>query len=114
VTPSDNPPDPGHGGTTPEVTGSGSGGTGSGGTGSGGTGSGGTGSGGTGRGTIVNGDTWQGAPGATVTDAVAVWCPSQRGVAVAVNGTVVPRSRWDATVLNPGDRVEIVTAAAGG
>jgi sulfur carrier protein len=99
VTPSDNPPDPGHGGTTPEVTGSGSGGTGS---------------GGTGRGTIVNGDTWQGAPGATVTDAVASWCPSQRGVAVAVNGTVVPRSRWDATVLNPGDRVEIVTAAAGG
>ncbi len=99
MTPSDNPPDPGHGGTTPEVTGSGSGGTGS---------------GGTGRGTIVNGDTWQGAPGATVTDAVAVWCPSQRGVAVAVNGTVVPRSRWDATVLNPGDRVEIVTAAAGG
>ncbi len=99
MTPSDNPPDPGHGGTTPEVTGSGSGGTGS---------------GGTGRGTIVNGDTWQGAPGATVTDAVASWCPSQRGVAVAVNGTVVPRSRWDATVLNPGDRVEIVTAAAGG
>ena len=104
MTPSDNPPDPGHGGTTPEVTGSRSGGT----------GSGGTGSGGTGRGTIVNGDTWQGAPGATVTDAVASWCPSQRGVAVAVNGTVVPRSRWDATVLNPGDRVEIVTAAAGG
>lgn len=94
MTPSDNSPDPGHRGTAPEVTGSGSGGT--------------------GRGTIVNGDTWQGAPGATVTDAVAVWCPSQRGVAVAVNGTVVPRSRWDATVLNPGDRVEIVTAAAGG
>ncbi|MGC8463952.1 MAG: sulfur carrier protein ThiS [Acidimicrobiales bacterium] len=49
-----------------------------------------------------------------MTDAVTAWCPSRRGVAVAVNGTVVPRSQWDATVLNPGDRVEIVTAAAGG
>jgi sulfur carrier protein len=37
-----------------------------------------------------------------------------RGIAVAVNGEVVPRSAWDATDLRSGDRVEILTAAQGG
>jgi sulfur carrier protein len=38
----------------------------------------------------------------------------RRGVAVAVNGEVVPRSEWPASSLAAGARVEIVTAAAGG
>jgi sulfur carrier protein len=50
----------------------------------------------------------------TVADLVARWCPSPRGIAVARNGDVVPRSRWEGTVLADGDRIEIVTAAAGG
>ncbi|HEV3282259.1 MAG TPA: sulfur carrier protein ThiS [Acidimicrobiales bacterium] len=62
----------------------------------------------------VNGAPWEGPPGATVDQLVAVWCVSPRGVAVALNGEVVPRSRWELTRLSPGDRVEIVTAAAGG
>ena len=37
-----------------------------------------------------------------------------RGIAVAVNGEVVPRSAWEATGLQPGDRVEVLTAAQGG
>ncbi len=37
-----------------------------------------------------------------------------RGIAVALNGEVVPRSAWDATGLRPGDRVEVLTAAQGG
>jgi sulfur carrier protein len=37
-----------------------------------------------------------------------------KGIAVAVNGEVVPRSAWDATDLQPGDRVEVLTAAQGG
>jgi sulfur carrier protein len=37
-----------------------------------------------------------------------------RGIAVAVNGEVVPRSAWDDTGLEPGDRVEVLTAAQGG
>ena len=37
-----------------------------------------------------------------------------RGIAIAVNGEVVPRSAWDATGLHPGDRVEVLTAAQGG
>jgi sulfur carrier protein len=39
---------------------------------------------------------------------------SGRGVAVAVNGEVVPRSAWPDTVLRPGVRVEVLTAVQGG
>jgi sulfur carrier protein len=39
---------------------------------------------------------------------------SQRGIAVALNGAVVPRAAWPATPLRPGDRVEIVRARQGG
>ncbi len=38
----------------------------------------------------------------------------QRGIAVALNGAVVPRAAWPATPLRPGDRVEIVRARQGG
>ena len=37
-----------------------------------------------------------------------------KGIAVAVNGTVVRRQLWASTVLNDGDKVEIVRAMAGG
>jgi sulfur carrier protein len=63
---------------------------------------------------VVNGAGWDGAPGTTVDQLVAERCPSPRGVAVARNGEVVPRSRWADTLVEPGDRIEIVTAAAGG
>jgi sulfur carrier protein len=38
----------------------------------------------------------------------------QRGIAVAVNGSVVPRAEWSATTLRDGDSVEIVRARQGG
>lgn len=38
----------------------------------------------------------------------------RRGIAVALNGAVVPRSAWAATALHPGDSVEIVRARQGG
>ncbi|HYI58058.1 MAG TPA: sulfur carrier protein ThiS [Microlunatus sp.] len=38
----------------------------------------------------------------------------RRGVAVAVNGTVVPRARLAETALSGGAKVEIVTAVQGG
>ncbi len=38
----------------------------------------------------------------------------QRGIAVAVNGTVVPRAAWAQTPLRAGDSVEIVRARQGG
>ena len=37
-----------------------------------------------------------------------------RGVAVAVNAEVVPRSDWGRTVVSAGDRIEIVRAVPGG
>jgi sulfur carrier protein len=38
----------------------------------------------------------------------------QRGIAVALNGSVVPRSAWGETALSPGDSIEIVRAMQGG
>ena len=62
----------------------------------------------------VNGTPGDLAPGTTVADLVAERCPSPRGVAVALNGEVVPRSTWSDTPVAAGDAVEIVSAAAGG
>ncbi|MFY9894837.1 MAG: sulfur carrier protein ThiS [Xanthobacteraceae bacterium] len=39
---------------------------------------------------------------------------AQRGIAVALNGAVVPRAAWPATPLRSGDSVEIVRARQGG
>ena len=39
---------------------------------------------------------------------------AERRVAVEVNGAIVPRPQHAATVLRPGDRVEIVHALGGG
>jgi len=37
-----------------------------------------------------------------------------RGVAVAVEGAVVPRTAWATTTLEPDARVEVLTAVQGG
>jgi sulfur carrier protein len=37
-----------------------------------------------------------------------------RGIAVAMNGEVVPRSQWDHARIDDGATIEIVTAVAGG
>ena len=38
----------------------------------------------------------------------------QRGIAVALNGAIVPRAAWTQTPLRPGDTIEIVRALRGG
>jgi sulfur carrier protein len=40
--------------------------------------------------------------------------PGRRGVAVAVDAEVVPRSGWHDRALHEGDRVEVLTAIQGG
>jgi sulfur carrier protein len=40
--------------------------------------------------------------------------PGEKGVAVAVNGEVVPRQEWSSKGLTAGDRVELVRAVQGG
>ena len=54
------------------------------------------------------------AAGTTVADLVARHLESPRGVAVARNEEVVPRSQWATTPVADGDRFEILTAAQGG
>ncbi|MEU9507515.1 sulfur carrier protein ThiS [Micromonospora sp. NPDC048170] len=52
--------------------------------------------------------------GSTVADLVRAVTDQQRGLAVAVNGEVVPRTGWSVTALRDGDRVEVLSAAQGG
>jgi sulfur carrier protein len=40
--------------------------------------------------------------------------PSARGVAVAVDGEVVPRAEWDERTITEGQRVEALSAMQGG
>ncbi len=63
---------------------------------------------------VVNGEWRQLGDGTTVADVVALVAASARGVAVAVDREVVPRSAWATAVVPDGARVEVVTAAAGG
>jgi sulfur carrier protein len=62
----------------------------------------------------VNGAPFQASAHTTLADLVSEWCTSSKGIAVAHNGDVVPRSGWSETLLTDGDAIEIVTAAAGG
>jgi sulfur carrier protein len=63
---------------------------------------------------IVNGAGRTVPGGATVADVVREVTEQRRGLAVAVNGEVVPRGGWEATTLREGDRVEVLSAAQGG
>jgi sulfur carrier protein len=64
----------------------------------------------------VNGSEHELESGATVADLVGVLSgiPDGRGVAVAVEGSVVPRGAWSRTPLDAGARVEVVVAVQGG
>jgi sulfur carrier protein len=65
---------------------------------------------------FVNGEPRTVADGATVASLVTESnAPEgERGVAVAIDAEVVPRSEWDRTQLSEGQRVEILAAIQGG
>ncbi|WP_018720656.1 sulfur carrier protein ThiS [Salinispora fenicalii] len=63
---------------------------------------------------MVNGAGRSLPAGTTLADLVQVVTDQERGLAVAVNGEVVPRGGWPATLLRDGDRVEVLSAAQGG
>ena len=63
---------------------------------------------------VVNGTLLELPDSTTLTDAVARFTPAVKGVAVAVNGSVVPRGSWAETVLTEADEVEVLTAVQGG
>jgi sulfur carrier protein len=62
----------------------------------------------------VNGEPRPLAAGTTVRDVVISLTRRPEGCAVAVNDTVVPRSDWPARTVEPGDRIEVLTAVHGG
>ncbi|MGO9853718.1 MAG: sulfur carrier protein ThiS [Acidimicrobiales bacterium] len=64
----------------------------------------------------VNGEPVEVAAGATIADLVAQLTDEDdpKGVAVAVDRCVIPRSEWATTPARAGSLVEVVSAAAGG
>jgi sulfur carrier protein len=62
----------------------------------------------------VNGERRRLPVGLTLDRLVATLTVAPAGVAAAVNEDVIPRSRWAATPLGDGDRVEVLTAVQGG
>jgi sulfur carrier protein len=64
----------------------------------------------------VNGEDRELDPGSTVADVLESLGTDAdaRGVAVAVEGEVVPRGRWVDRALQAGDHVEVVAAIQGG
>jgi sulfur carrier protein len=65
---------------------------------------------------LINGEPRELAPGATVASVVESLpaAPEGRGVAVALDGEVVPRGEWRGTELSDGVRLEVVVAVQGG
>ena len=65
---------------------------------------------------IVNGRPAEVDPGQTVAGLLATLGhpPGGPGIAVALNGEVVPRSAWPSTRLDDNDRVEVLGASQGG
>jgi sulfur carrier protein len=64
----------------------------------------------------VNGEPVAVAAGSTIADLVVLLMRDDdpKGVAVAVNRCVIPRSEWASTPARAGSLVEVVGAAAGG
>ncbi len=63
---------------------------------------------------VLNGDDRELSESVTVSSLVEQLGRGKRGIAVALNGEVVPRSDWDVTTISEGDRVEVLTAVGGG
>ena len=65
---------------------------------------------------FVNGERREVPDGVVLSEVVTAHGESRprRGIAVAVDGSVVPRARLADTTLDEGARVEIVTAVQGG
>jgi sulfur carrier protein len=65
---------------------------------------------------IVNGEPRELPAEATVASAIELLgvAPEGRGVAVALEGEVVPRGAWGGVSLTEGARVEVVVAVQGG
>lgn len=52
--------------------------------------------------------------GATVARLLAGFSGQARGIAVVVNGGIVPKAAYETTKLSDGDQVDVLTFAGGG
>lgn len=62
----------------------------------------------------INGEEREIAADATVGQVVGQLDVPPTGIAVALDGAVVPRSEWDQTPVTPGGTLEVLTAMPGG
>jgi sulfur carrier protein len=63
----------------------------------------------------VNGEDREYAAGSTVADvAGSLGVALAKGVAVALDGEVVPKGEWASRAVTPGARLEVLTAIQGG
>ena len=64
----------------------------------------------------INGTPYQGPPGLSLAEVLrhVGIDPAQPGIAVAVDGRVVPRARWTETRMEAPAEIEVLTAAQGG
>ncbi len=62
----------------------------------------------------VNGDRTEIASGTTVAELLNLLEAPDRGVAVAIDGEVVPRGEWIRTEIGEDAKVEVVVAVQGG
>ena len=62
----------------------------------------------------LNGESRELPEGATIETAVRELGAPDRGVAVAVDGEVVPRGDWASTPVRDGQQVEVLRAVQGG
>lgn len=63
---------------------------------------------------VVNGEEQIIAPDTTVAQLLGELGLPSRGIAVALDRVVVPRSLWATEILSPGAEIEVVTAMQGG
>jgi sulfur carrier protein len=62
----------------------------------------------------VNGQQRETADELSLVELVSQISDRSTGIAVAVNSEVVPRGSWLDTAIQPGDRIDVVTAVQGG
>ena len=62
----------------------------------------------------LNGEPYSIGSGCSVSELIETFAGSTRGSAVVVDDEIIPRSRWDTHRIEPGQRVELVTAVPGG
>jgi sulfur carrier protein len=63
---------------------------------------------------FLNGQEQSIEAGTSLTALVATFAQDPRGVAIERNLEIVSKSAWDATILEDGDRLEIVQFVGGG